>query len=166
MLQIFHNDVDDSHPNKQYWIEELRVNVLRCFDVSIPNWKDQPKAAMQTVWRIMDADWEYTNGDILSKKFGSHCRAIMKRERHKLHNHWKNVCKCDRSKPGPQNLDPQKWARLVDHFSSPAMLAKSAEMSARREKVIDTSNFGRGGVIAAEKRHVRPCICMLNILLS
>jgi hypothetical protein len=47
-------------------------------------------------------------------------------------------------------------------------------MSARREKVMDTSHFGRGGAIAAEKRMVRafshldvqfiPCVNMLQIL--
>lgn len=87
----------------------------------------------------MEADWEYLGGEVLLKKFASHCRSILKRERHKLHNYWRKVCAYDRSKPGPADLDPRKWARLVDHFTSPALLAKSVEMSERRDKVVDKS---------------------------
>jgi hypothetical protein len=105
-LQVYHSDIDDSHANKQYWIEELRVNVLKCFDVSIPDWKNQHEGTLATVWRMMEADWEYIGGEILMKKFASHCRSILKRERHKLHKFWRKDCSCDRTKPGPQSLDP------------------------------------------------------------
>ena len=91
----------------------------------------------------------------MAKKFQSHCRAILKRQQHKLMTFWRVRCNCDRSKPGPANIDPTKWAWLVDHFSSPDAIARSARMKKTRAKVIDSTRFGRGGVAAADKRLVR-----------
>lgn len=152
---MFDNDIEDSHPNKQYWMDELRANVFRCFDVSEPDWAKQNPTTLDTVWGMMEADWEYVGGVILMKKFASHCQTLLKRERHKLHNYWRNVCNRDRSKPGPVTLDPLKWARLVDHFDSPALITQSAIMSARRAEVTHKENFGRGGAVGAAKRLVR-----------
>lgn len=156
-MQLFDNDVDDSDVNKQYWLEELRSNVLRCFDISIVQWEEQPESSVNTVWKMMAADWDYVGGEFGMKKFKSHCRAILKRNRHTLHKFWINECKQDRRKPGPSNVDPAKWARLVDHFTSPAMLTNSLEMKRRRLKLVNTSLFGRGGLAAAAKRVVRSC---------
>lgn len=151
-LQIYDNDVDDASPHKQYWLEELRANVLRCFDISEPNWSKQDPTVLPTVWAMMAAGWSYEGGDLSMKKFSSHCRSILKRERHKMHTYWQKKCKCDRGKPGPVHLDPAKWARLVDHFTSPTLVNKSAEMAAKRSRVQNTSQFGRGGAWAATKK--------------
>lgn len=136
-------------------MEELRANVLRCFDISEPDWTKQCPTIVGTVMGMMQADWCYVDGEISHKKFSSHCRTLLKRERHKLHTYWNKVCGCDRSKPGPVHLDPKKWAKLVDHFTSPALLEKSAIMSARRAEVKRTGTFGRGGAVGAAKRLVR-----------
>ncbi|CAM6086464.1 unnamed protein product [Calypogeia fissa] len=34
-LQICNHDVEEGDPNKKYWVEELKANVLRIFDVSL-----------------------------------------------------------------------------------------------------------------------------------
>lgn len=137
-------------------MEELRANVLRLYDVSEPDWTKQDPELIKDVRKLMDVDWDYSDQQSVSdKKLISHCRTLLKRERHKLHTYWKNVCKRDRSKRGPNSIDPLKWARLVDHFDSPALLAKSAVMKARRAEVVNKDNFGRGGAAGAEKRLVR-----------
>ena len=137
-------------------MEELRANVMRLFDVSEPDWTKQDPNVINDVRKLMEVDWEYPdNAFMLDKKFISHCRTLLKRESHKLHTYWKDVCKRDRSKPGPKHVDPLKWARLADHFDSRALLAKSAVMKARRAEVVNKDHFGRGGAVGAEKRLVR-----------
>lgn len=137
-------------------MEELRANVLRLYDVSEPDWTKQDPNVLNDVRKLMEVDWEYPDKQLVSeKKFITHCRTLLKRERHKLNAYWKDVCKRDRSKPGPQYVDPLKWAQLVDHFNSPALLARSAVMKARRAEVVNKDHFGRGGAARAEKRLVR-----------
>lgn len=143
-MQIFDNDVDTSDPNAQYWKEDLKPNVEKCFDISEPNFQNQQADIAQNVYDIMSADWEYQGGKLCMKKFKSHCRGILKRFRHKLHHYWRSVCQEDPNKPGPDYVNPLQWAKLVDYYTSPAMLNKSARMKKMRSCVTNMSRFGRG----------------------
>lgn len=152
--QTFDGDVDAMHHNKQFWKEDLKANVLKCFDIAIPDFAKQRKEIVDEVFKIMNTDWEYDSGFLSMKKFKQHCRAILKRERARLHEYWVKQCKEDRTKPGPMDLDPRKWSELVDYFLSPDSLAKSARMKKARSCVVDVSKYGRGGIVAAKKYHV------------
>jgi hypothetical protein len=150
-MQIFDGDVDTSHPNKQYWKEDLKANVVKCFDISVLDFAKQNPTIVEEVFSIMKTDWQYEGGSLSRKKFKQHFRAILKREWALLHDFWLKQCKQDRTKPGPLDVEPVKWSKMVDYFVSPDSLAKSARMKKARSCVVDHSKYGQGGCCGCRK---------------
>jgi hypothetical protein len=89
------------------------------------------------------------------KKFRTWCTQSLRKERTSLKKIWIDKNKRSRTKPGPEDVDPMKWKKLVDYWTSPEGLARSERMKATRSCVTDLSRVGRGGVQAAERRAVR-----------
>jgi hypothetical protein len=109
---------------------------------------------------MMAREWEYENGKWDMKKFASWCCGCMKAERMKLRRYFDTQCLGRRDKPGPQDMAPEKWAKLVDQWTSPEGMAISKRMKNARSCVTNFSQAGRGGTPAVQSRAVSFVSCV------
>lgn len=152
-MQMCNGEIDESHYVKHYWLADLKGACDRMFDVSIVNFKQQPKEIIDKVWGYMNTEWEY-KGEWDMKKFASWCCSCVKRRRTSYSDYFKTTCMGRKDVPGPADLDAAAWRTLVDHWTTPTSQAVSDRLKATRGCVKDASRVGRGGVIAAQNRAV------------
>ena len=69
VIQIYDNDIDDADANKQYWTDEQPACILRFLEVSQPDFALHLRKAIDTIWDMMAASWEYQGGEFWPRSF-------------------------------------------------------------------------------------------------
>jgi hypothetical protein len=160
--QIWNGEIDPSDTfERQRWIADLRIAVLRNYNVSVRDKALHTPGAAKSAYDIVAASWEYVEGTWDMKKFERECIKCLKRERSKLSALFEAGGR-DRTMAGPDYIPSDQWKGVVNWWESPEGMEKREKMAKTRSKVTNLSRVGRGGIAAKQTSMVGTMLIEVN----